>query len=365
MSGPAPRPAPEQRVPGTGAVLITGASGFVGSSLARRLSGEGRRVRCLVRADSDTSALAGLPVELVLGALGDPASLRRAAAGAEHVVHCAAMVSDWGTVAEIRAANVAGTRNVLDAATAAGARRLVHISTTDVYGHPGGGALGEEARPAGFANWYAQTKLEAEQEVRRTAAAAPLETVVLRPATVYGPGSKELVAEIAAAIRARHMLLVDRGRADAGLLYVENLLDAVQLALGHPRAGGETFNLSDELDVSWARFTNDIAAGLGAPPVRLSVPYPAAFALGLSLESGYRLARRATGLRLAPLLSRQAVQVLGRDQRFSARRARELLGWEPRVGYSEGMRATLDWLRARPQSRRRPRFGKDPGRAGV
>jgi nucleoside-diphosphate-sugar epimerase len=360
VSGPA-RPAPQ--APGT--VLITGASGFVGSRLARRLSDESRRVRCLVRADSDTGGLAGLPVETAVGELGDPASLRRAAAGAGHVVHCAAMVSDWGTVAEIRAANVAGTRNVLDAAAAAGVRRVVHISTTDVYGHPGGAPLTEDTTPAGFANWYAQTKLEAEQEVHRVAATRALETVVLRPATVYGPGSKDLVAEVAAAIRARHMLLVDRGRADAGLLYVENLLDAVQLALDHPQASGETFNVSDEPGVSWARFTGDLAAGLGAPPVRLSLPYPVANALAVTLEGGYRLARSLTGLRLAPLLSRQAVQVLGRDQRFSAQLARERLGWEPRVGYQEGMRATLDWLQAQPPSRRGPRLGKDAGRAGV
>jgi nucleoside-diphosphate-sugar epimerase len=241
----------------------------------------------------------------------------------------------------------------------------VHFSSTDVYGHPGHARVDETLPRAGFANWYAQTKLEGEGEVRRAAESGPLETVVLRPATVYGPGSRELVGEIAAAIRGRHMLLVGRGRSNAGLLYVENLLDAVQLALDHPRARGETFNISDELDVSWARFTSDLAAGLGAPPVRLSLSYPVAFALGLSLESAYRLARTLTGLRLAPLLSRQAVQVLGRDQRFSAGRARERLGWEPRVGYRDGMRATLDWLQAQRPPKRARQVGKDARRAGV
>lgn len=330
------------------AVLVTGASGFIGSRLASRLSAEGRGVRCLVRPSSDTSALAGLPVELVTGALGDEGSLRRAAEGCERIVHCAALVSDWATVAEIRAANVTGTRNLLTAASAAGTRRVVHISTTDVYGHPGSGPLDEDREPAGFANWYAQTKLEAEDEV--LAARLP-EKAILRPATVYGPGSEDVVGQIARAIEDGHMLLVDRGRALAGLCYVENLIDAIVLALDAPLGAAGTFNVTDGVPVTWAAFAGDLARGLGAPPVRLSLPYPLAMAIGIALEHGYRLVRARTGLETAPLLSRQAVQVLGRDQSFSAARAEELLGWKPGVGYDEGLQATLGWLRER---RRRP-----------
>lgn len=344
--------------PAPGAVLITGASGFIGGRLARRLNGEGRDVRCLVRASSDTSALEQLPVELVGGELGDPASLRRAAAGCEQVVHCAAMVSDWGTVEEIRAANVLGARNVLAAARAEGARRLVHISSTDVYGHAGPWPLAEDAAPRGFANWYAQTKLEAERALRRECEPDRPELVILRPATVYGPGSQEVIAEIARAILARQMLLVDRGRADAGLCYVENLIDALLLALDAPEASGETFNVSDGLQVTWGRFTADLADGLGAPPVRWSIPYPAALALARVIEGSYRLARRTTGLETAPLLSRQAVQVLGREQSFSIARARATLGWEPRVSYEDGLRETLAWLRECVPANRRPASGR-------
>ncbi|HXB16204.1 MAG TPA: NAD-dependent epimerase/dehydratase family protein [Solirubrobacteraceae bacterium] len=352
--------------PAPGAVLVTGASGFIGGRLAERLSGEGRRVRCLVRASSDTGVLEALPVELVGGELGDPASLRRAAAGCERVVHCAAMVSDWGTVEEIRSANVAGTVGVLAAARAEGARRLVHISSSDVYGHAGPWPLGEDAAPRGFANWYAQTKLEAERALWRERGADGPELVILRPATVYGPGSREVIGEIARAILARRMVLVGRGRSVAGLCFVENLIDAVLLALDAPEASGETFNVSDGLDVTWARFTADLADGLGAPPVSWSIPYPLAFALARALEGTYRLARRASGLQTAPLLSRQAVQVLGREQSFSIAKARATLGWEPRVSYEDGLRETLAWLREREPARRRPAAAElDAARAGL
>ncbi len=120
---------------------------------------------------------------------------------------------------------------------------------------------------------------------------------MLRPATVYGPGSVEVVGEIAKAIRGRHMLLIGGGRAVAGLCYVENLLDAIVLALDAPVAPPGPFNVTDGLDVTWRRFTADLASGLGAPPPRLSLPYRPAAALAWALESAYRLARRATGLR--------------------------------------------------------------------
>jgi nucleoside-diphosphate-sugar epimerase len=339
-AAPPPRPAP-------GLCLLTGASGFIGGRLAARMAAQGRAVRCLARAGSDVSALEALGLPVARGDLGDPPSLHAAVAGCEAVVHCAAIVSDWGTVAEIRAANVAGTSNLLDAASRAGVRRFVHLSTTDVYGHPATLAVDERREPAAFANWYAQTKREAEQLVRR-AAGSGIETVVLRPATVYGPGSKDVIGEIAKAIRGGHMLLIARGRSIAGLCFVENVVDAVLLAVDEPRAAGHVFNVSDELEVSWWRFTADLAAGLGCRPPRLSLPYAPAAALARLLESGYRLGRRLTGLTLPPLLSRQALQVLGRDQSFSAAALRQTLAWQPRVGYDEGLAATLAWLAAEP-----------------
>lgn len=326
--------------------LVTGASGFIGGHLAQRLAAEGEPVRCLVRATSDTSLLDALGVEIAVGDLTDAGSLAAAVAGCRRVVHCGALVSDWATVEEIERVNVGGTRDLLRAAAAAGVERFVHLSSTDVYGHPGVPAVEETRPPTGFANWYAQTKLAAEAEVM--GARDALEVVVLRPATVYGPRSTDVIGEIARAIRGGHMVLIDSGRAIAGLCYVANLADAALLALRHPAAPGEAFNVSDGLDVTWRRLVDDLAAGLGGRRVRWSLPYGLAHAIGRSLEEGYRLLRRTTGLRTPPLLSRQAVQVMGRDQSFSTRKARERLGWEPRVGYDEGLAATLDWLRSVP-----------------
>jgi nucleoside-diphosphate-sugar epimerase len=332
-------------VSGAAPCLVTGATGFIGGHVARRLAREGVAVRALVRAGRNTSALEQLGIEPVIGDLTDRVSLTAAATGCSQVVHCAALVSDWATVREIEHVNVVGTANVIGAAGTAGIERFVHISSTDVYGHPGTAGVDELHTPGGFANWYAETKLAGEREVRRAQRAHGLRTVILRPATVYGPGSVDVVGDIARAIRGRHMLLIDSGRAVAGLCYVENLVDAVLLALRQDAAAGETFNVTDCLPVTWRQFTDDLAAGLGAPPVRLSLPYPVANALASALEHGYRGVRRMTELSTPPLLSRQAVQVLGRNQDFSNRKLTERLGWRPGVGYDAGLAATLAWLR--------------------
>ncbi len=332
--------------PHGGVCLITGATGFIGGRLAQRLVAEGYSVRCLVRASSDTSRLDQLDVQIVAGELTSAPSLSGAVEGCHYVFHCGALVSDWATTQEILATNVDGTRNLLEACVGASIERFVHFSTTDVYGHPDGAAIEESYTATRFSNWYAQSKLEAEAEVRRVGQADGLDAVILRPATVYGPGSTDVIGEIARAIQGGHMLLIDGGRAIAGLCYVENLMDATVLALRHEAARGQAFNVSDGLPVTWRELADDLAEGLGCRKVRWSLPYWLANGIGFSLEHGYRLARRATGLSLAPLLSRQAVQVLGKNQDFDNRKLEEMLGWEPRVDYASGLEATLAWLRA-------------------
>jgi nucleoside-diphosphate-sugar epimerase len=329
-----------------GRCLITGASGFIGGRLAVRLVRDGWQVRCLVRPTSDISRLDGLDVEIVAGDLQATDSLVRAVDGCRVVFHCGALVSDWATVDEIVRVNVRGTENVLTAALAAPVERFIHFSTTDVYGHRGGEMIDESYSGCRFSNWYAQTKLTAERTVWHAHEDRGLAAVVLRPATVYGPRSREVVGEIARALRKGSMVLIDAGRAVAGLVYVENVVDAAVLAAGHDAAVGQAFNVTDGLEVTWRQFTNDLAHGLNCPAARWSVPFRVASSLAVALEHGYRMLRRTAGVTTRPLLSRQALHVLGNDQRFSNDKIRNTLGWAPRATYAEGLAATLAWLQS-------------------
>lgn len=340
---------------GADVCLVTGASGFLGGHIAERLVREGFQVRCLVRTSSDTTILDRLGIELALGDLRDATSLRAAAEGCRFVIHCGAQVTDWDVAGELERVNVEGTRNALEAAVRAGVERFVHVSTTDIYGHPGSGRVDESYDPgATFHNWYAETKRKAEDEVRRFEREHALPVVILRPATLYGPRSRELVQKIASAIQGGYMLHVGDGSAVAGLSYVDNVVDAAVLALRHERAPGQAFNVSDGVPVTWRQFTDDLARGLDARPVQLSAPYWIASAAGTSLELGYRALRKLTRLRTEPLLSRQAVQILGRHQDFSNDRLKNVLGWTPRVDYEAGIAATLEWLKARGGQARTP-----------
>jgi len=297
-----------------------------------------------VRAGSDTSLLDALDVELAVGDLTATASLEKAVEGSRYVIHCGALVSDWATVEEIRRVNVQGTRAVLAACVVASVARVVHLSTTDIYGYPGRPAVDETHVGQRFRNWYSQTKLEAEAEVRRAEREHGLDVVILRPATIYGPRSTDVIGEIARAMVGGHMLLVNRGRAVAGLCYVENVVDAAVLALRSEHASGQAFNVTDGLAVTWREFADGLACGLRCSQARWSMPFWLANAIGFSLEHGYRFLRRTTGLKTQALLSRQAVAVLGIDQDFSNRKLRETLGWEPRTDYATGLAKTVAWL---------------------
>jgi nucleoside-diphosphate-sugar epimerase len=280
----------------------------------------------------------------VVGDLTDRASLARAVDGCELVIHSAAMVSDWGTVEEIRATNTVASADLGVYAARAGVRRFLQISTTDVYGYPGGRDVTEDFVADGFANWYSQTKRDAETLLRRIAQETGMEVVFLRPASVYGPRSTDVVGELATALKGGYLPLIDGGRAVAGLVYVDNVVDAVAAVMSHPAAAGQAYNVTDGLDVTWARFLADIAEGIGCGPPRLKLPFGVALGVGIALEEGYRRLRKLTGVHTAPLLSRQAVQVLALDQDFSHAKLTSQLRWHPRVGYAPGLAATVDWL---------------------
>ena len=160
-------------------LLVTGASGFIGSHVARAASTRGDAVRCLVRPHSDRSLLRGLAVDAAIGDLTDKDSLRRSTVGVEAVVHCGATTSESSPdYALSYKTNVEGTQNLIDACVENGVGRLILIST--------------QSAEEGNRSAYGATKLEAE----RILAASSLKYTILRPGTVYGVGARGLFAKI-------------------------------------------------------------------------------------------------------------------------------------------------------------------------
>jgi nucleoside-diphosphate-sugar epimerase len=281
--------------------------------------------------------LTDLQVEQVAGDLRDPGTLAKAVHGVDRVFHCAALVADWGDFSTFQAVNVDGTYHLLDAALDNGIRKFVHISSTEVYGHPDYPA--DEEAPLRYRGWpYCDTKIDAEKHAWAFARRG-LPITIIRPATVYGPRWSALI-EFVKVLKQGQMILVSGGRKNAGLIYVENLCDLL-LVVGEPHVGvGRVYNASDGLDVTWAQFLNSLAAMLDQEPVRRSLPRGLAYAIGALLETWGRLRRTSS----RPLVTRMAVEMTGTDQGFPNDRAREELGWEPRVDISVGMRHVRAWL---------------------
>jgi dihydroflavonol-4-reductase len=210
--------------------FVTGATGFVGSSVVRVLLEAGCTVRALVRPGSDDRAIAGLPIECAVGDIRDPESLRPALRGCDHVYHVAALYAYWTRdPAAIYATNVEGTRNVLAAALAEGVERVVYTSSVATLGIPADGSPGDEETPSSLDDMvsdYKRSKFMAE-EVAREFAGRGLPVVIVNPSTPIG------VRDVKPTPTGRIVLDFLTGRmpvyVDTGL----NVVDVEDVALGH------------------------------------------------------------------------------------------------------------------------------------
>ena len=320
--------------------LVTGGSGFLGSYLVEALVAQGEEVRALVRPTSKIAHLESLGVELVYGDLNDVQSLRTATQGIERVYHCAALASDWGDWETFHAANVTGVRNLLEAALEAGVSKFIHVSTTDVYGHPDYPT--DETAPYRLRDWqYGDTKIEGERLVWTYYHQHDLPITVVRPVNIYGPRSTMFVLEIVELLKSGSMLHIGKGRKPAGLAYVTNVVDVLLRAADSESSVGQAYNASDGSDVTWRHYVDRLAEIVGVSSPRVVIPYRLAYLAGWTMEKTYGALR----IEARPLLTRMAVELFGTHQGFSINKARRELGYEPKVGFEEGMRRVEVWLR--------------------
>ena len=319
--------------------LVTGGTGFLGSHLIEALFNRRQRVRALVRPTSDSRQLNKMGIELVIGDLSDISSLAKAVDGVTRVYHCAALASDWGSWESFKKHNVTGVKNLLNASSEGQVSRFVHISSTDVYGHPGRPV--DEAAQFRFRGWpYGDTKIAAEQAVWEHNRTFGLPVTVIRPVNIYGPRSPSFVVEIADLLQKKSMVLL-KGRAlPAGLTYVSNVVDLILLASESSAAIGQVYNACDGSDVSWPEYVGRLSEILRVPLPRLKLPYRFAYFAGWLYERVYGL----LGIKSRPLITRMVAEVFGSNQGFSIAKARRQLGYYPRVGFEEGMSCVAKWL---------------------
>ena len=321
--------------------LVTGGSGFLGGHLVEALLARGEKVRVLVRPTSQINHLASPEVELVYGDLLDAQSLKSAAYGMDRVYHCAGHVKDWGGGWEtFRSINVTGVQNLLDAVLAAGVSKYIHISSSDVYGHPNRPV--DETAPYRRRGWpYGDTKIDGEKLVWNYYYQYGLPITVMRPASIYGPHSISLVMDIVGLLKSGSMAHIGTGRSSAGLAYVTNVVDMILLAAESKKSVGQAYNASDGSNVTWRQYTDRLAEIVGVPSPGVMIPYRAAYLVGWAMEKIFGALRIET----RPLLTRMAVELFGTDQGFSINKAQRELNFVPRVEFDEGMYRVEAWLR--------------------
>ena len=320
-----------------GAVLVTGAHGFIGAAVAARLTAEGVEVRGVDAARSTRHRATATPgtAATTHGSTTDPHPWAHLLEGVDTVVHTAAIVSNVAPRHRMHAVNVVGTHRVLTAAARAGVRRFVHLSSVVVHGFdlP---AWVDESHPVQVnGDAYVDTKVASEHLVLAAHAAGDIEVVVLRPGDVYGPGSRPWVVLPLTYLAAGQAILPARGRGVFSHTYLDNLVDGVVAAIATPAAAGGVFHLTDGVATTCADYFGRLGALVGARPRCL--PSPVATAVASATGAGLRALHRQSELCAA------SMRLLARTGSYRIHRAGAVLGYRPTVDLDTGIDRVAAW----------------------
>jgi 2-alkyl-3-oxoalkanoate reductase len=317
-------------------ILVTGATGFLGGHLVRALVERGHVVRGLGRNPEACRALAESGVQIVRADLGDALAVQEACDGIDAVYHVGALSAPWGRRADFYRSNVAGTAHVVAGCQRHAVRRLIHISSPSVVfdGRDHENAIEAAPYPRRFLSVYAETKKLAEDIVHE-AHASGLDTVIVRPKAIFGPGDTTLLPRLVRAAQEGRLPQIGAGRNRVDLTYVDNVVHALLLALDAPGVAGQTFTITGGESVLLWKLIRDVLLRLDVADRLRRVPYHVAYALAAASELRARLFGGE------PVLTRYSVAVLGRTQTYDISAARRTLGYEPVVSVAEGVERSL------------------------
>jgi dihydroflavonol-4-reductase len=321
--------------------LITGGTGFIGSRMALRLRRSGVPVRILAQRNTpaerqNLQELEAAGAEILEGSVTDPAAVVRASVEVDTVYHFAAAQHEANVPPQhYHHVNVEGTRQVLDAAHAAGVRRFVHGSTIGVFGRNGSDVISEHS-PLQPENLYGVTKLAAEDVVRNYM--TKLDCVVVRISETYGPGDRRLL-KLFKALKSGRFFHIGREQNLHHPVYIDDLLDGLQLAASQPAAPGGTFILPGPRALTTQEMIDTIARALRVTPSKLRLPLAPLRAIAVTME------KTLGPLGIQPPLHRRRLDFFVRSFRFTDDRAHLLLGYQPSIDFDEGARRTAAWYR--------------------
>ncbi len=329
-----------------GTVLITGGTGFIGAALARRLIADGGiTVRLMGRNFRKVSDLLRAGAEAVCVDLRDTAAVGEACRDVDTVFHIGALSAPWspGGWRDFYESNAHGTENVLGGCLM-GVQRLIYVSSPSVVfdGRDHFQSTEDAPYPKRFASAYSWSKKVGEDRVN-AAAQEGLETIILRPKAVFGPGDTSLLPRLIAAARAGRLPQIGDGDNLVDLTHIDNVVHALCLCLDAPAdARGRTFTITGgESAVLWD-VIRQVLRALGISDRLRRLP------VGVALMAAGLMEARATITKKEPLLTRYSALILARTQTYDIAAARRFLNYEPVVSLSDGVEQTIAALKAAP-----------------
>ena len=331
-------PVPQTAEPAAPLCLVTGASGFVGSHLIEALVARGYKVRALVRTSSNLRWLRSTNPELVYGDVTAPESLPAALDGVHYVFHAAGVVKAISRAAYMRV-NADGTDALLRACSGAGQlKRIVLVSSLAAGGPSGRGPAVVEDDPPRPISFYGESKLKAEQIAIGYAGRLPI--TIVRPPAIYGPRDTEVLDYIRCAARFRMAIIAGRPDTRLSVINVHDAANGLILAALSEQAVGRIYYLAGPEVVTWTDVAAALSDVLQCKLRRICLPIIVA-RMGALLSEFYTLITRRPAL-----LNRQKVrEILAGGWVCSIERARREIGFEPTIGFREGMGQTVNWYR--------------------
>ncbi len=317
-------------------ILITGIDEFIGLRAAELAIAQGMKVKGIQSSSVQDQTLKNLGVEIIVGSITDEKTAQRACQGVDIILHNCQLAEEAGEIKPFREINVGGTLNMAKAAKQAGVKTFLHLSTVLVYGFNYTNQITETGTLASDNNPYCQTKIEAEIEVLKLNSPPGFGVIIIRAGDVYGPGSIPWIVRPVLMMRQKLFAYANDGKGVMNHLYVDNLIDAIFLAI-EKEAYGEIFNVTDGEETSWKDYFIHLAAmeGLPAP---MSLPKEEMKLFLRVRNQGQRFFRKK-----ADILP-ESVDFMSRLYPYSIAKATNILNYKPKVDLEEGMKRTHQWL---------------------
>lgn len=305
--------------------LVTGAGGFIGHALMLRLANEGYHVRAMFHSHQPLSLPSAITP--VIADITNPVSLSSGVHDIDVVFHCAAFVNDFGSKKQMMKVNVEGTTNLIHACEG-------HISRFIYLGH----LPYESIQNSGY---YTLSKARAEHNLLEYFHHHKFPVVIIRPGNVLGLGPASWVVRPLQAIQRHHIALIDHGQGIFLHTYIDNLVDALVAAMSAPDIQGEIIDVTDgDNSTTWGEYLNALASIAGKEPIRKNLSKNTALFISHLMMLRYAL------FRLEPWITPTAVNIFTNTTSISVEKAEHLLGYKPKIDYSEGIKRIHHWLKA-------------------